>query len=210
MGVSKMKIIIILWITFWSEMTSSRAMGSTGTVEESVLNAVSDAIGDYKRTHGRLPTTWEEISTRFDAAEGDSVLKEVYGYRLQERYEFLRQNLPMYGNRGSSYDIDEGSRVIIVRVAPFRDYRAHGMIVRSFIYETKGGDIRRADVTEERARSLAQKYNVTLPVREGVPAIETNESLKVRSGRTYLWAGIATLIFIVACWFSFRSKRSEP
>jgi hypothetical protein len=104
----------------------------------------------------------------------DEDLLKVYGYRFQDRYQFVTQSFPMFGNGGAAFEVEDRSRVLLARVIPFKDFQSQGVVFRTFVYQDSKGRVGAATVLEERVQRLFKMYGVTIPVPPGLPAIETN------------------------------------
>ncbi len=144
------------------------------TAEESALNHVSRAMSLFREAHGHLPETWEEIYL-FDSSlkQKNEGIIAAYGWRIQDRYQFVTQPLPMY-QRGVAYEIDETSQVLLCRIIPFKDFRSQGEVCRTFIYKKTNGELAVTNLPEERAQKLFRTYGVTIRVAAGLPEAESN------------------------------------
>lgn len=147
---------------------------STITVEEAALNHLVSALKNFASKYGQLPRTWKEIESGFDIDFENRSVTSAYGFRLEDRYFLVDVPYPIFRN-GDDFDIDEDSRVFMVRIIPFKDYRDNGKIYRTFIYQDSNGQIAAKSILEnEKAQILFRKYHVTPVVPIGLPTIETN------------------------------------
>ena len=149
----------------------SRAGG--GQKESGVLDSVALAMRVYKELHGQTPKTWAEVSTILNLEDLNRLMKQVYGYRLEDRYQFVTGNVPMYGNAGAAFEIEDGSRILVSRVTPYLATSWGLKPIRAFIYQDKKGEIWRAFVREERVQTLFRDSGFALPLPAGVPELES-------------------------------------
>lgn len=167
---SKLSSIIFLLYFF---LIAGPVAASRGTVEEGMLAHVASAMRAFMKMHGHAPTSWDEISTQLDLVAENQSMLGAYGYRFQDRYHFVKEPFPLFQD-GSAYNIDTGSRVLLSRTIPFKDYRGSGTVYRSFVYLDSNGRIADVIVLEEKAQKLFKTYGITIPVPPGLPQIETN------------------------------------
>ena len=146
---------------------SSRAFSeSRGTVEEVALTHVANAMSAYRIVHGQLPAKWEQIGTVIELDAENRPLNTAYGFRIQDRYQFVNQKLPLLDPLQSE--------VLMIRVSPFKDYRANQEIFRTLIYRTKDGVIMAGVFPEEQVRKAMRAANFQIAQPSGVADLESN------------------------------------
>lgn len=167
-----MKTCLIVYLL--SRLASSIQCYSAleSTVEVQNVNGVARAMDIHRQLYDRVPTTWEELSKNFDVNKISSILYKVYGYRLQDRYQFVKKPYPIY-RHGEDFDIDEDSKVLLVRIIPYKEPSGDDRVLRTFIYQAGEGYISSVELSEEKAQKLFQTYGVTMATPPGLPAIET-------------------------------------
>ena len=171
-GEIEMKIFLIIYLLSWLASSIQCYSALESTVEVQNVNGVARAMDIHKELYGRVPTTWEELSKGFDVDSTNRILLKVYGYRLQDRYQFVRKPYPIY-KHGGDFDIDEDSKVLLVRVIPYKEPSSGDRVLRTFIYQAGEGYISSFELSEEKAQKLFQTYGITMAAPPGLPAIET-------------------------------------
>ena len=159
--------LVILMITFTEGCSAQDSL-----VELQKFNSISGAMEIYRELYGQLPTSWEQIASVLKIDVINNALMQVYGYRLQDRYQFVSKPYPIFEN-GDDFDIDEKSRVLLVRVIPFNDYPGDDRAFRNFVYQSGKGYISSIRLPEERAQKLFKTYGITVVVPPGLPKLET-------------------------------------
>lgn len=156
----------ILWSVVCLTLFSMGCYAETrSSVEQVTVTHIGNAMSAYRILHGQLPTTWEQINTIIDLESENQGVMPAYGFRIQERYHFVRGRLPFLDKLQSE--------VLMIRVVPVQDHR-DGKIKRTLIYRTKDGTIMSGTFPEEKVQKALQAAGVQIPRPPGIPEIESN------------------------------------
>jgi hypothetical protein len=131
------------------------------TPEGTAIGHLASSMSLHKRIHGRVPTGWEEIQEVLDWKEETRSADRAYSYKIEERYQFLTERVPMRES--------EGGRVLVIRNVPFFD---SGYLQRYLIYEDKDGRILKARFSEDEAQKLLERAGVRILRPPNAPAYD--------------------------------------
>src|SRR6476659_7259018 len=90
---SRGALILLFTLMGWfarAETTMGPDMMPWGTVAQGMKS--------FERQHGRLPVNWDEIGSVLDLQYINQNTVRTSGYRLQERYRFVSDDIPMLEN----------------------------------------------------------------------------------------------------------------
>lgn len=160
--------LFLVWLPLFSE----DCFADGKQIEGIQVNAIVLGMRLYKDVNGRLPKTWEELSKLCNLDDQNRLMTKVYGYRLQDRYQFVSKPYPIF-KHGDDFDIDERSQVLLIRVIPFTDYPSDGRVFRTVVYQDSTGEISWIELNEEKAQKLFKMFGISIAVPHGLPPVET-------------------------------------
>jgi hypothetical protein len=140
------------------------------TAESSRVSALGTAFGAYKVVNkGSLPQNWDDLSRFCHIDAMNQGLRRAGLPPLQDRYEFVAQDLPYIFDSDSAYE--KGSRVLLIRTVPMAEEGSERQY-RYLIYQRANGEIQSGILTEERVQQMLKQANMTITPKPGLPAVE--------------------------------------
>jgi hypothetical protein len=117
------------------------------------LGTVAQGMKIFERQHGRLPVNWAEIGSVLDVQYMDQYTVRTSGYRLQERYRFVSDDIPMFENSGWGEKLDSASKILIARTEPFYDFLGNPSNW-PFVYRRGDGSISEISIPSSKVQLL--------------------------------------------------------
>lgn len=160
----------LLFISALLLLTTLETKAEEGrTKEGQMIFGIGQAMDVYKLVHeGRLPKNWHEISEITNLGEKNEGMIRRYGYKLEDRYEFITQPMPVYG--------ELGTQVLMIRTLPLKDRKpmldGSYQLYRYIVYQYPSGNISGSWIPEEIVQKTLKTAGVIVTPKSGLPEFE--------------------------------------
>ncbi len=139
------------------------------TKEGRMVFEVAQVMRTYQLLHsGHLPITWIQISECYELDSQDQEMLRRYGYKLKDRYEFITQPMPVYG--------EPGTQVLMIRTLPLKDRKpmldGSYQLYRYIVYQYPSGNISGSWIPEEIVQKTLKTAGVIVTPKSGLPEFE--------------------------------------
>jgi hypothetical protein len=140
------------------------------TPERHAINVTGQLMAMYKTLHdGILPQNWEDLSSLYDLASLNKSIELRGTAPIQDRYQFITQNLP--------YIDEPDSRVLLIRTVPLSERKSSPRKWRYLIYQHPDGEILSTRLPENRVQEMLQNANITIIPKAHLPSVEYEDYL---------------------------------